>query len=1006
MNVADDPRFRSLRPLGRGGTAEVLRAYVVDREIDAALKFPLAIATAPAVDFATLADREYHLIGDLTFPGLVRLLEPPHHSPNYLLLEFCAGPTLDKLGRVADISKALELISAVAVNLEYLHAHGIIHGDLKPQNIFLPSDWRSYNHGQFFFVKISDFSLGRFSDEPEATRAGLGTVGFMAPETIASSRTSNRSDLFALGVIAYQLLSGHHPFMDEDTDPVRVNARIAEDSPEPIGQLCPGLDPAVAEIVHQLLAREESGRPGSAVAVCGILEKAGCRYPFRAALHPKWFLMKRAFWQQGIERWLRADSAVLERVRQLTDEDPTNLHLLLSTNYRLGRLVYAEGKFKFTQSPYWPSRMRRYALRRFASGSFEFKRNVVTAAVVWNAAEAQTFGVVRPETETRHDGSLVLLLPSLLRAATVRRLSRSYARRAEHADHFAYASRLWVQAGDLEGAERCAYQAAYQLRRDSRNQDALTILRHVIIYADMNDRGWEVRQLIMLAGDLHKENGEAEQSLICYRRIVDLYANHPPDKLLAETYKDLGDIHKIKQDFQAGLEALQRALEIYRELRDDLEISHSLNNIGNIYWLTGDVRQALTRYRMALRIQRRLAITADVASTLNNIGAIYGTTGRFSRGIRILRLSLGLKREIGHKGEIARTLNNLGYILHLSGHSAQAVALLDESLSINREIGSRKEVLFNLENLTAVMITAGKLGESLQYIGEGMQMSEELTDKPHLGIFCQSMASVLTRMGRYSEAVHYLEQGAQILEQIDDAALAVLVQIQRAEIKYQLGNSEAAFELALAGLSMATEKDNALSRVAALLLLTRLSSEEHFWREAEALVHELQLVRETRLLQFNRLEFLLRHERWYKATDGVDDLMRIANQFTDDLELPRIRILLAEILLKMDDHDSARVQLDLVRADQIDELAPEAMMTAILQGKIAASMGDFEGCFSKYQLGLRLCKQIAETIEDKIDRGRYQTKPDVVFLVGEIRRLGARLGQKQRAGSGPALKKS
>ena len=183
--AAEDKRFTVVAPLGRGGTAEVTRVRLADSGREAALKAPLPCDSQPDSDFATLARREYELIGGHRFPGLVRLLESPHSHPDYLLLELCEGPTVDAVGRVEDIQVALNLISAMALSLEYLRVRGIVHGDLKPQNIFLPRNWDRIPPERLWYAKISDFSLGRMVDEPESARAGLGTVGYMAPEVIA-----------------------------------------------------------------------------------------------------------------------------------------------------------------------------------------------------------------------------------------------------------------------------------------------------------------------------------------------------------------------------------------------------------------------------------------------------------------------------------------------------------------------------------------------------------------------------------------------------------------------------------------------------------------------------------------------------------------------------------------------------------------------------------------------------------------------------------------------------
>ena len=218
------PHLRFLEPLGRGGTADVAKAHATHLNRTVAVKYPLQISDDPTIDFASLAKREWDLIGGARFPGLVRLWEAPSRDPDYLLLELCPGPTLDTVPKIDSLETALAILSAVATGLEFLNAAGLVHGDLKPHNIFLPPEWATLPPESLFYVKLSDFSLGRRLDEPETIRAGLGTVGYMAPETIADRITSHRADLFALGVMAYQLVTGEHPFLKGDIDPVRVNS--------------------------------------------------------------------------------------------------------------------------------------------------------------------------------------------------------------------------------------------------------------------------------------------------------------------------------------------------------------------------------------------------------------------------------------------------------------------------------------------------------------------------------------------------------------------------------------------------------------------------------------------------------------------------------------------------------------------------------------------------------------------------------------------------------------
>lgn len=136
------PHLRFLEPLGRGGTADVAKAHATHLNRTVAVKYPLQVSDDPTIDFASLAKREWDLIGGARFPGLVRLWEAPSRDPDYLLLELCPGPTLDTVPKIDSLETTLAILSAVATGLEFLNAAGLVHGDLKPHNIFLPPDGR------------------------------------------------------------------------------------------------------------------------------------------------------------------------------------------------------------------------------------------------------------------------------------------------------------------------------------------------------------------------------------------------------------------------------------------------------------------------------------------------------------------------------------------------------------------------------------------------------------------------------------------------------------------------------------------------------------------------------------------------------------------------------------------------------------------------------------------------------------------------------------------------
>jgi serine/threonine protein kinase len=628
-----------LKLLGRGGTAAVYQVFSEAYKKELALKCPLNDDPQSRPTFAKLAQREHHLIGRLKFPGLVRILEISPHHPEYLLMELCRGPTLDQCGQIGNITLALNIISAIALNLEFLRVHGIIHGDLKPHNIFLPEDWPTLDDNRLFYVKLSDFSLGRLSCEPETDRIGVGTVGYMAPETIAESRSGFQSDIFALGVIAYRMLTGVHPFMDAENDPVKINSRIREENPTPIQTIRPDVSQELVELIDRLLAKSESDRPQSGWEVCQAFDKLGAQYPYQKALRPAHFFLRDSNSSEGVQSVLQMSEAQSQRLDLLTQKDARLFRLILTANFLRGSLRYDGQHFNFSQEMYWPLVLRRRSLRTYQQLPPSFKKLVVKTAIVGKKDDAGKLGLIKDNELTNVPEGVMELIRQFVTPRVVKKYSAIYAAKAEQRSLYELASGLYVQAGNLEGAERCVYQAAHALSNEHLKDRALKILNHVIDYAQMTNRPADVRQLMMIKADTYKENGEADRALATYHQIIDLYRTLTPDKLLAETYKDLGDLYKVKQDFSAGIEALQNALKIYQELHDELEISHTLNNIGNIYWIDSKLDLALKHYRRALRIQHGLQVAADVASTLSNIASIHVVKGRYKWSIRVMNLS-------------------------------------------------------------------------------------------------------------------------------------------------------------------------------------------------------------------------------------------------------------------------------------------------------------------------------------------------------------------------------
>ncbi len=985
-------RFDEKEILGQGGTASVVRAYDHHLGKDVALKQPLAQIQQTEISFEQLAQREFSLIGQSNHPGLVHIIEKPAH--NIILLELCNGPTLDQIKNIP-YPIALDIISAIAANLEYLHTSKLVHGDLKPSNIFLPNDWQILSENNLKFVKLSDFSLGMKEHESIDSRLGVGTIGYMPPETINDNIVSHQSDLFALGVIAYQLLADKHPFAEGITDPALIHSRIIEDEPLNLNTLNNSVTSDIINLVNNLLAKSPDKRTQSASEVCLILEQAGATYSWRKLMRPSYMIYRNESNQEICDRLLNISEQDRTRLDDYADADPLAIRLILEANFNRSNLDFENCQYSFKQSIYWPSRCRHRALSLFASLAFSQKKDAIKAAIVADRISLPKLVVPTVPGRTFPCKSLDYLLPSFLKPVTIKRFSKKLADLAERENLAPVAAHLHLQAGDFIEAERAAHQAAYELHGSQKTKEATRLLHRVIDFGCLIDKHFETRHLLLIAGDIQKESGDLTSAQNEYEKIISLYQNREEDQTLALTLKKLGDLHRLMQNFTEAIKALNRSLEIFTNFGNDLEISHVLNNIGNAHWLNASMNEALSFQRKALKIQRRLGVTEKVASTLNNIGNIFGMIGRLDRCVTLLTISLKLKEELGNAGEMARTLNNLGYVFYLQGKISNAADSLKRSLDLNRRIGSRKEILFNLENLAAILLSAGRLKQATGYYREGLKSALELNDTAHACSFYIGLADIEQRHGNYKKAYEQIQKADDCCKEIDSELIANNLSLLRAQIDYNLGATQTAQQSFTVLLDSSRSTGDHETELSVLIAMVKISNDRSFANDASEIIERLHMRREKRLLLFSQLEFYMNNNDYSKIESITTDIVQEAIAITDDIELPSICILASQLMLHLNDHEKALLVLN-----KAIEFASEQEMYLVyadaiaLRGKIKFDKKEYEKSYSDLRIALATYKQLMQSITNKVVRNCFQNRPTILALAEQIKELGNILSKK------------
>jgi len=248
-------RYRLDERIGSGGMGVVWRATDLMLARGVAVKLLRPEYTQDSDGRARFRAEARHA-GSLSHPSIAQVYDYSEEDPAgqpYLVMELVNGPSLAWLLKEGplDCALAMRIIGQAARGLQAAHANGLVHRDIKPGNLLVSPGWQ---------VKITDFGIARLAGEATVTRTGamICTPAYLAPERAAGAPATPSADLYSLGIVAYECLTGRVPFTGE---PIAIALAHQERSLPP---LPPNVPPPVAALVAALTAKRPEGRPGSA----------------------------------------------------------------------------------------------------------------------------------------------------------------------------------------------------------------------------------------------------------------------------------------------------------------------------------------------------------------------------------------------------------------------------------------------------------------------------------------------------------------------------------------------------------------------------------------------------------------------------------------------------------------------------------------------------------------------------------------------------------------------
>jgi serine/threonine protein kinase len=258
-------QYRLTKELGKGGFATVYRALqpTLNRDVAVKVLHPEFIRDERAL---RRFKREALAVARLAHPNIVGVYDYGEHEGRaYLVMEYVSGKNLkSRLGRPAPLALALDVVSAVGAALDYARGKGLVHRDVKPANILFTEDNR---------IVLSDFGIVRLADDDSSlTRGVIGTPQYMAPEQAVGRDVDGRSDLYSLGVVLYEMLTGKVPFKgDTPVATLSMHATLPVPSARERNS---DISEAVDAVVMKALAKSPEDRYQSGQALRSALASA------------------------------------------------------------------------------------------------------------------------------------------------------------------------------------------------------------------------------------------------------------------------------------------------------------------------------------------------------------------------------------------------------------------------------------------------------------------------------------------------------------------------------------------------------------------------------------------------------------------------------------------------------------------------------------------------------------------------------------------------------------
>src|SRR5215469_3030922 len=706
--------------------------------------------------------------------------------------------------------EATAIIVQVCQAVEAAHSEGVIHRDLKPQNIMVDAQGKA---------TVMDFGIAHSAEFSGMTQTGVlvGTPEYMSPEQAKGQKADAQSDVFAIGIILYELLTGETPYK-ADTALATLLKRTQEKARPPT-ELDPTIPRYLSEIVAKCLEidprlryqrasdilvdlqagrrtrttamrlrwprfRMVEGHPTKwiALALTAILLVAGAIFrarifrpgnkstPATPAVSLVVIPFRNASGDPSIE-WLGSylaetlstdvgQSASLRTVS--SDRVQQTLHDLQLTATSSLDVASARrlAEFSAAQTVVWGQYLKFGNQIRIEATLQDLRRDRTVPLKVEAPNEAALPGTVdRLAQAIRENLSLSASVVKELQVQAFKPSSKSIPALRDYNEGL----QLARQRNDLEARRR--FEAAAQ----EDPEFALAYAKLSEVYSLLgyeNEAEVASRKAVELSENLpapEKYRVEASHLRILrdYPRAIEAYEN------LAKATPNDTDVQSALGYLYRNSGAYDKARALYgRLLERDPKSSEALFGMGRIEVMSGNLLTALDYLNRALTIAIQLENDEEKALILHIVGVAYRKLNKPDEALRNYQESLDITRRLGEKGAMGRSLNEMGQLLYGMGKSDDALRNYQDALKLRRDIGDKQGIGETLIDLGNLYNERGDLDQALQRYKESLQIQRDLSDEFSQAICLNNMGNIYLGRSDYQEALTFYQQALQLREKL------------------------------------------------------------------------------------------------------------------------------------------------------------------------------------------------------------------------------------------------